>query len=157
MYLKTFNNKETYASAYAAAYAEYGLGLALYSLDEGAAAVRHYENSQKILAAQPALEHRELRYRNHYNSGIVYFEDGDFQSAANAFKEALRTTPEKIEAKHNLELSLMSIASQAAEENHPKTHSETREILFQYIRQQEQQHWRSREWAPEEKFTGNDW
>ncbi|MDR3019398.1 MAG: VWA domain-containing protein [Treponema sp.] len=163
MYLRALNYKDvstnvaTYVGAYATAYAEYGLGLTLYSLDEGAAAIKHYENSQKILASQPQQEHRELRYRNQYNSGVVYFEEGDFQSAANAFKEALRTNPEKIEAKHNLELSLISIVNEAAEEKPPETHSETREILFQYIRQQEQQHWRSREWAPEENFTGNDW
>jgi len=138
-------------------YAEYGLGLTLYSLDDSAAALNLYGNSQKILESLSDNEHRELRYRNHYNSGIIYFEEGDFQSAANAFREALRTDPRKTDAKRNLEISLMSISMESDKENRTQERNETREVLFDYIRQHEQQYWKSREWAPEEKHTGQDY
>ena len=140
-------------------YAEYGLGLTFYSLDEGAAALKRYENSERILELSSHNEHRELRYRNHYNSGIVLFEEGDFHSAADAFREALRTNPGRIEAKRNLELSLMSISMEkkaGIEENQTERRQET-EILFEYIKQQEQQQWKSREWAEEEKQAGPDY
>ena len=137
-------------------YAEYGLGLTFYSLDERKAALKRYESSQKILEKFTDSGHRELRYRNHYNSGVIFFEEGDFHSAAAAFKEALRADPERIEAKRNLELSLMSI-SMEKESNNREMRQETREILFEYIQEREQQQWKSREWSAEEKYTGPDY
>jgi Ca-activated chloride channel family protein len=137
-------------------YAEYGLGLTFYSLDEGKAALKRYENSQKKLETFADSEHRELRYRNHYNSGVILFEQGDFHSAADAFKEALRADPARIEAKRNLELSLLSITIEKDSEKREKRH-ETREILFEYMQEREQQQWKSREWSAEEEFTGPDY
>ena len=152
-YLKALNHEDS------APYAEYGLGLTFYTLDEGNAALKRFDSSQKMLGTLSAAEHRELRYRNNYNSGIIFFEEGDFRSAAAAFREALKADPRKTDAKRNLELSLMSIARQADEENRSERNqeNETREILFEYLREQEQQHWRSREWAPEERFMGPDY
>jgi Ca-activated chloride channel family protein len=140
-------------------YAEYGLGLTFYLLDEGKAALKRFDDSQKKLEKFPAVEHRELRYRNNYNSGIVYFEEGDFQSAATAFREALRADPRKIEAKRNLELSLLSIVRDESVDRsgENRQESETREILFEFLREKEQQQWKSREWAPEERQTGPDY
>jgi Ca-activated chloride channel family protein len=140
-----------------APYAEYGLGLAFYLLDEGRAALNHYSNSKKILETLSEKEHRELRYRNYYNSGIIYFEEEDYVSAADSFKEALRINPVRIEAKYNLEISLMSIVMEAGREKPSEEQSETREILFDYIRQLEQQYWKSTEWENEEQFTGKDY
>ena len=140
-----------------APYAEYGLGLAFYLLDEGKAALNSYANSKKILETLPENEHRELRYRNYYNSGIIFFEEEDYISAAASFKEALRINPIRIEAKYNLEISLMSIVMEAGREKTSGEQSETREILFDYIRQLEQQYWKSTEWENEEQFTGKDY
>jgi len=141
----------------AAAYAEYGLGLTLYSLDEGDNALRRYSNSQELLKSFPNNEHRELRYRNHYNSGIIFFEEGDFEAAADAFKEALRTDTKRIEAKRNLELSLISLTIESNRQTATKERQEQREILFDYLQQEEQEKWQSREWAPEEEYTGLDY
>jgi Ca-activated chloride channel family protein len=142
----------------AAPYAEYGLGLTFYSLDENKAALKRYAHSQKMLEQFSAGEHRELRYRNSYNSGVVFFSEGDFQAAAAAFKDALRENPRRIEAKRNLELSLMSLARETAgEQPAEQRESAAREVLFDYIRQKEQQQWKSREWAPEEKPAGADY
>jgi len=150
-YLKALNHKD------AAPYAEYGLGLTFYMLDEGEAAINRYKDSQKMLEGFSNNEHRELRYRNHYNSGIILFEEGHYQSAADAFKEALRTDPRRMDAKRNLELSLLSVSMESKTENRTEEQEEQREILFEYIKQEEQQVWKSREWAPEEKFTGPDY
>jgi len=143
----------------AAPYAEYGLGSVFYSLDENKAALEHFANSQKILQSLSAAEHRELRYRNNYNSGVALFSEGDFSAAALAFREALRTEPGKIEAKRNLELSLMSIARERAGEGHTEKQqeNETRAAIFEYLRQKEQNQWKSREWGSEEQTTGPDY
>ena len=142
----------------AAPYAEYGLGLAFYSLDDTNAALIRYDNSKKMILNRSADEHRELRYRNNYNSGIVFFEEGDYQSAASAFREALRADSRKVDAKINLELSLLSITRDTANDNN-NTHqeSESREILFDFIKQQEEQYWKSKDWSPEENYTGPDY
>lgn len=150
-YQKALNYKD------AAPYAQYGLGLTLHSLDESTTALDRYNDSQKMLEGFSDSEHRELRYRNLYNSGIVYFEEGDFNLAADAFKEALRIDPRRVDAKRNLEISLISITMETNTEDRTESRSETREILFDYIRQQEQQHWKSREWAPEERPTVPDY
>ena len=141
----------------AAPYAEYGLGVTFYSLDENTAALKRYDNSIKILESHSDNEHRELRYRLHYNSGIIHFEDGEFTAAADAFREALRADPGKLDAKRNLELSLLSISMEKINEDNNETQSENREILFDYIKQQEQQFWKSMEWTAEENFYGPDY
>jgi len=164
LYLKALNYED------ASAYAEYGLGLALYSLDDYENSLKRYENSQKILETQLKNEaseesrgrsarqvHRELRFRNHYNSGVVLFEEGDYNLAAAAFKEALRADPNKMEAKQNLELSLLSISLDSNRQQQTEERQEQREILFDYIKQEEEQKWRSREWEPEEHYTGLDY
>ncbi|MCL2442245.1 MAG: VWA domain-containing protein [Treponema sp.] len=151
LYQKALNYEDS------APYAEYGLGLTFYSLDENEAAINRYSDSQKLLRSYPNNEHRELRYRNYYNTGIILFEEGDYHSAADAFKEALKTDPEKIEAKRNLELSLISISMEARMQNRTDNQQEQREIVFEYLKEEEQQLWKSREWAPEEDFTGLDY
>jgi Ca-activated chloride channel family protein len=141
----------------AAPYAEYGIGLIFHSLEEGMQALLRYSNSKKLLERFTNNEHRELRYRNHYNSGIVLFEEGEYQLAAASFREALRTDPRSMDAKRNLELTLISITTETTADNSSGRMQEQREILFDYLRFEEQQQWRSREWTPEENYSGPDY
>ena len=152
LYLRALNYED------AAPYAEYGLGLTFHSLGEGMAALNRYNSAMKMLKNLPQGKHRELIFRINYNSGIIFFEKGDYHSAAASFRDALRTQPGRIEAKRNLELSLISIARELNREDVQETQQgrAARDILFEYLRQHEQQFWRSREWAPEEKYTGLD-
>jgi len=150
-YLKAVNHKD------AAPYAEYGLGLTFYLMDQSEVALNRYTDSQKFLESFSENEHRELRYRNHYNSGIIFFEKEDYHAAAAEFREALKADPEKIDAKRNLELSLMSISMQTTSQNPSESRQQQKEILFDYLKEEEQQHWKSREWAPEEEYAGPDY
>jgi Ca-activated chloride channel family protein len=150
-YLKALNYEE------AAPYAEYGLGLTFYLLDENKPALKRFEDSQKLLKVLPAGEHNELRYRTSYNAGVVLFSEGDFQAAAAAFKNALRENPRRIEAKRNLELSLKSIAGETGKNGEAQREDKARDVLFEYIQDREQQRWKGMEWVPEEKPTGPDY
>jgi Ca-activated chloride channel family protein len=150
-YLKALNHEDS------APYAEYGLGLTFYLLDEGKAALKRYGDSHQLLEKYSSNEHKELRFRNHYNSGVILFEEGDYRSAAASFKEALRADPRRLDAKRNLELSLMSVSMETNTQSRTEKQEENREILFEYLRQDEQQKWKSKEWAPEENFTGQDY
>jgi len=151
-YMKALDHEDS------APYAEYGLGLTFYLLDEGSAALSRYNDSRKLLEKFSENEHRELRFRNHYNTGIIHFEDGEYRMAAEAFKEALKEDPRRLEAKRNLELSLMLISMEPNSESRSGGQEDLKEILFDYLKQEEIQKWKSREWAPpEDNQTGPDY
>jgi Ca-activated chloride channel family protein len=144
----------------AAAYAQAGLGAVYSSLGENKAALERIGDSQELLASFPSAEHRELRYRNSYNSGVALFAQGDFSAAAENFRQALRIDSGRIEAKRNLELSLLSVTREKngkgqVEKIQEETERET--VLFEYFKQKEQDLWKSREWAAEEQDTGPDY
>jgi Ca-activated chloride channel family protein len=144
-----------------APYAEYGLASAYFALEEGAAAMERYREAEKGLALSQQ-DHPELRYRIHYNTGIIYFEQGEYDMAALAFREALKVDGSRIEAKRNLELSILSAARnppaalfQGEEDREGSEGSAS--ILFEYLRIKEQEQWRSREWTVEGDFSGLDY
>jgi Ca-activated chloride channel family protein len=141
-------------------YAEYGLGSVYYNLDEGKAALECFADSQKTLDSRSPAVHRELRYRNHYNTGVVQFGEGDYSDAAASFREALRIDPARVDAKRNLELSLRSLAREqtaAGRAEERQEESASRAALFEYLRQKERNQWQSREWAAEAQTEGPDY
>jgi Ca-activated chloride channel family protein len=137
----------------AAPYGEYGLGAVYFSLDEGAAALERYRASGELLAAFPAGEHRELRYRIPYNAGLVLFGEGDYDGAAAAFRAALEIDNNRIDAKRNLELSLLSRSrekNRAGHNGEGRRPDDVEALLFDYLRRKEQNQWKSREWIEED-------
>jgi Ca-activated chloride channel family protein len=153
-YLKALEYEE------AKPYAEYGLGSVYYSLDEEEAALERFADSKQLIDALSPEGHRELRYRINYNTGVTLFGNGDFAGAAESFREALRNDPGRIEAKRNLELSLLSLAREntaRGQTEQQREETESRAILFEYLRQKEHSQWKSREWAAEEQNEGPDY
>ncbi|MDR1030580.1 MAG: tetratricopeptide repeat protein [Treponema sp.] len=169
-----FNSRNRYTQAisaylkalkYAEArpYAEFGLGTAYFSLDEGAVALKRFAAALEALNAMPKEAAPELVYRIHYNSGVVQFKEGDYAGAVTSFRQALQTDGSRIEAKQNLELSLLALARG----NNPSAVSSREGVaadteagvsaLFEYIHQKEQNQWRSREWIEAVPFTGPDY
>jgi len=159
-YLKALEHTE------AAPYAEYGLASAYFSLEEGSAALERYKAAEMNILELKPENHQELQYRINYNTGIIYFEKGEYDAAASAFRKALEVDGSRIEAKRNLELSLISInrtgspqavsSSGGTEQGREGTSSHS-SVLFEYLRQKEQEQWRSREWAGEGESAGQDY
>jgi Ca-activated chloride channel family protein len=145
----------------AAPYGEYGLGVIYLSLDEGEAALERFAAAEKALAASGGEEHRELRYRIHYNRGVIRFRNGDYAAAAGEFRRALETDGSHVEAKRNLELSLLSAGRRESAVPVPfdgrGDAGEGAKVLFDYLRQKEQDRWRSREWAEDAPLSGPDY
>jgi Ca-activated chloride channel family protein len=148
--------REALAYPAAAPYAEYGLGVIYLALDEDEAAINRFEAAALSLendGEYPPPEHRELRYRIHYNTGVIHFQRGNFAAAAAEFRRALETDGSHIEAKRNLELSLLSLDRRNRDGtslNGGGNGSGGEEILFDYMRQKEQERWKSREWTEDE-------
>jgi Ca-activated chloride channel family protein len=158
-YLKALNYEDS------APYAQYGLGTAYFALEEGQAALERYSEAEKNLGTANREDHAELRYRLQYNSGVIYFEKGEFQAAAGAFRKALEISGHRIEAKRNLELSLLNLGRSqapqpAATAGTPRTGREGANsgssVLFDYLRIKERDQWKSVEWI-EEDTSGPDY
>jgi Ca-activated chloride channel family protein len=155
-YLEALEYDET------APYAEYGLGSVCLSLDEQAPALRHFTAAEEKLTVMLREDHRELIYRINYNRGVISFHSGDFAAAVDQFRSALETDGSRIEAKRNLELSLLSIDSQSSGASSSllqniQEEEEGPQALFEYIRRKEQDQWKSREWAEDTGFAGPDY
>ena len=138
-------------------YAEYGLGSAYFDLGEEKAALDRFARAKEALETLPPAASKELRYRVHYNTGVVLFSGGDFSGAADSFRDALRADGRKVDAKRNLELCLRLLERnnvQSGDSNDAE--DESRAVLFEYIRQRELSQYRSREWV-EEDAAGPDY
>ena len=156
-YLKALEYEE------AAPYAEFGLASSFFALEEGEAALDRYRQAEMFLEHR-SEDHTELKYRIHYNMGIIYFVNGEFDEAANEFRQALKIDGSRIEAKRNLELSLFTSAinppqtasSQEAEDGR-KGSGGGSSVLFEYLKEKEQEQWKSREWSEENNYSGPDY
>lgn len=83
-----------------------------------------YTNTQQLLdqslarfAGNPAGEpQQQWTQAVHYNLGNTYFSREEWAGAVDAYKEALRLTPDDQEAKYNLELALRRLQEEEEEE-----------------------------------------
>jgi Ca-activated chloride channel family protein len=141
----------------AAPYAEYGLGSVYIALGEEKAAMDRFTEAADLLDDNPSAVNRELRYRVHYNTGVLFFSEGDFPAAADSFRKALRINGKKPEAKRNLELSIMSIARQNTAIDGKDEENDGRAAMFEYVRQKEISRWMDMDWLQEEDISGPDY
>jgi Ca-activated chloride channel family protein len=143
-------------------YAEYGLGSVYFALNEGAAALERFDSAEKAIRALNREDHGELIYRLRYNKGIIYFEEEKFKDAWEAFRNALETDGSRIEAKRNLELSLLAMEQERgvpppvlrAGRGENETGTET---LFDYLRRKEREQWENKNWPGESFPSGPDY
>ena len=145
---------------YAAPYAEYGLGLSYSALEEKNAALVRYSAAEELLDTIKG-DHQELRYRLMYNTGIIHFEQGDYNRAVEFFHKALEIDGSRLEAKRNLELSLLARSSPS--QNEPASSStgtgtggQGSQALFDYLRVKEQEQWKSQR-STETESPGPDY
>jgi len=142
----------------AAPYSEFGLGSVYFTLGEEKAALERFAEAANTLETSDPAADRELRYRIHYNTGVVLFSEGDFSGAADSFREALIIDGGKKEAKRNLELSILSLARENKTSGGQNGgEDESKAALFEYIQQKEFNQWKSREWQREEDINGLDY
>jgi Ca-activated chloride channel family protein len=130
------------------------------ALGEEGEALARFAAARNLLSYVPLNESRELRYRINYNEGVAFFSTGDFSNAQNSFIEALRIDGRRIEAKRNLELSILSHERQnnsSAENESSQERSSRSNAVLDYIREMEVARWVQNEWGPEEYSDGPDY
>lgn len=139
-------------------YAQYGMAAIYADMGESRAALALFESIIQTLVkdAGPSFgASRELLYRSYYNQGLCYYTLGDYDSAIQAFRSALRIDGSRWNAKRNLELSLMAKTkknSSAASAGAVSVQKQPVQnpVLFDYIRQKEMDRWKSQQWKGSE-------
>ncbi|NLK46828.1 MAG: VWA domain-containing protein [Treponema sp.] len=129
-------------------YAQYGLAVSYLMLNEKNATLNQLENltGNDI----PPL----VRFGAFYNSGIVSYQQGDFNKAAEFFKQALLIDNSQINAKINLELAMSQIEVQsktAQSELQPFQQTEgssMQDTIFSMMQENDNKQWKS---EPQEK------
>ncbi len=93
-----------------------------------------------------------ILFASFYNCGIIEYEHKNFPQAAFYFKEALKIQPSDLDAKINLELSLLNAESQdeipsgsVSPFSEKKDDTAVKDAVFSIIRESEQNRWRNQQ------------
>lgn len=107
-----------------------------------------YERYSKLENAEDA----DVRFATFYNCGIIAYRKGDFAHAADCFRNALKIDGSKVDAKVNLELSVMNSEKEAkSKENALSQVSESdapsamEQAVFERIREYDKKQWKNSE------------
>lgn len=144
-------------------YANFALGTTYLSLEQTDAALERFNKAEAALHTSGGQ--LSLLFSIRYNRAVANFERGDFENAAAEFRGALEADNSSMEAKRNLELSLISMEREYKSAAIERTgigsvgygKSERDDIIFDYIRQKESGKWKSWEWSGEDSVAGPDY
>lgn len=132
----------------------YNKGNIYYSLGETESALQAWD-----LSENPAME--DLLFRLSFNRGVLYYDQGDFQSAYIQFRKALELNPVDLDAKINLELTLAKISGdrntipdQPSGDQNNGLMDDTERLLY-YIQSKEQYQWSDQQ--QESPSAEQDW
>lgn len=126
-------------------YAVYNLGATYLMQNENDAAVLRF-------LQLPDSAPSDILYAAWYNRGIIAYKEGDYETAAGCFRQALKINGKKVNAKINLELSTGKAEKEAkARENMLTAASERYEndtmenSIFQRIKENDMKQWKNSE------------
>jgi tetratricopeptide (TPR) repeat protein len=125
-------------------YVSYNLGNVYSALGESEAALEEW-------SAAAGTKDRRLLSRVRYNEGILLFEKGRYEKAFEAFRQALKLSPDFVNAKINLEYTLQKISAKtapasslsAAEARLTAAEAAETSRLLEYMRRKEESVWKS--------------
>jgi len=132
----------------------YNMGNVFFSLGESSAALEVWSNAESTV-------NLDLRYRLSFNKGVLYYQLGKYRDASVMFKKALIANPASLDAKINLELTLVKLASRVSGTNShiPDTKGGTNPVetvrMLEYIKRKEGQLWFSSQ--KESENNTEDW
>jgi tetratricopeptide (TPR) repeat protein len=131
----------------------YNMGNVYHSLGEISAALQLWEEAE-------ASGETELRFAISFNRGVLHYQQGRYREAYDSFKAALVLNNRSLEAKRNLELSLLKIqAGGNLDRTQPAgdtLQTQDRELdadsarVLEYVRRKEGNRWTATGESPEE-------
>jgi len=137
----------------------FNLGNVYHSLGESPAAMEEWQSSVN------ESQDPELLFRIAFNRGVLHYEMGNYQSAYNDFRKALRLEPDDVEAKANLEYCLRKLnLTENQQENRKKADpsQESKEVsddgsrILDYVKRSSPT-LLTPDYKPEHTDTGKDW
>ncbi len=144
-YLQTVYDSEDQEDKILKQYAVYDLAVTYLHQNENDEAMNRFSQLDKDAD-------KAVRYSTYYNCGIIAHRKGDYDTAADYFRKALKVDGSKVDAKINLELSLMkavkeakskeNILNQVSESNTPST---MEQAVFERIREYDKKQWKNSE------------
>jgi tetratricopeptide (TPR) repeat protein len=142
-FLKVIEDAENNQNQEVLQYGLFGLASSYIMQDEETSALEKLEQID-LDAPDP------IRFATYYNIGIIAHKHGEYEKATEAFKQALLIDNTNIDAKINLELSLMENTSHSkagSQELKPVSESDYQssieDTLFSVIRESEQNRWKN--------------
>lgn len=144
-YLQTVFDAQNDGNPLLEQYAVYDLATTYLVQNENDVALERYRQLENV-------EDKNIRYAVFYNCGIIANHKGNYEEAAKCFRNALKIDGTKIDAKINLEISLMNaekeIKSKQNVQNQvseSKSSSTMEESIFARIREYDEKQWKNSE------------
>lgn len=144
-YLQTVFDAQNDGNPLLEQYAVYDLATTYLVQNENNVALERYRQLENV-------EDKNIRYAVFYNCGIIANRKGNYEEAAKCFRNALKIDGTKIDAKINLEISLMNaekeIKSKQNVQNQvseSKSSSTMEESIFAKIREYDEKQWKNSE------------
>ncbi len=144
-YLQTVFDAQNDGNLLLEQYAVYDLATTYLVQNENDVALERYRQLENV-------EDKNIRYAVFYNCGIIANRKGNYEEAAKCFRNALKIDGTKIDAKINLEISLMNaekeIKSKQNVQNQvseSKSSSTMEESIFARIREYDEKQWKNSE------------
>ena len=154
LFLDVLENSEQDENITNQVYSTYNLATSYLMLGEDEIALQYFLRI-------PQNVPKDIKYASLYNIGLIYFQKGDFSTASDYFKNAIKVDNSKLEAKLNMELSLQMIETSVWQnENNiiPATQNDSDEDsldkkLFKHIKENEKRQWKNTEIEYEPDFS----
>ncbi len=144
-YLQTVFDAQDEGNLLLEQYAVYDLATTYLVQNENDVALERFKQLENV-------EDKNVRYAVFYNCGIIANRKGNYEDAAKYFRNALKIDGTKIDAKINLELSLMNTEKEAkskqnvqSQVSETKTSSTMEESIFARIREYDEKQWKNSE------------
>ena len=144
-FLQTFQEATEVGDSVLAEYALYNLGSAYIMQNEKDAALEKFSS----VSSDAPLR---VKFSSLFNTGVIFYRNGDYENAVKCFRSALKIDGSSMNAKVNLELSMLKseadskiLENSVGEASETEEFSRMQEAVFNIIRESDKKQWKNGE------------